>query len=152
MTINTLVWRLAARILISTVIFNTILSNKTHVVAELSVTPLWNITANETDVTSCSLGTDNDLQGVFKLTGDRVQTCSVQLTSSNGTAALIRIPQGVVGVCREAREQTRAVKRNMSSVTTDETLFLCVLAPKTTVYFCRWRATMAAVSISVKYL
>ena len=66
--------------------------NKHVAVAELSVIPLWNITANKTDVESCGLDTDT-AQNVVKFTGYTVITCSVQLILSNGTAALIRIPQ-----------------------------------------------------------
>ena len=66
-------------------------SNNKHVAAELSVIPLWNVTINETDVESCDLAIDDNLQDAVRLTGNTVETCGVQLTSSNGTAALIRI-------------------------------------------------------------
>ena len=94
MTINFSVWRLAAQILISTLILNIILSYSKPVEAELRVNPQWNITANQTDSHLCDLATDINLQDVVIFTGDVIQTCSVQLTASNGTAVQIRIPEG----------------------------------------------------------
>ena len=86
MTIN--IWRLATQILISRLIIYTIVSKNKHVVAELSVIPLWNVTANKPDAESCGLTIDNNRQDVVKFTGDTIKTCSVQLTSLNGHGCL----------------------------------------------------------------
>ena len=89
---------LATTVLMTSFIIKTmIVMISQKVVGELVAIPLWNatagITANYTYVHSCDLTTDNDLLDVVKFTGDKVETCSVQLITSNGTAALIRISQ-----------------------------------------------------------
>ena len=129
MSVNISVWRLAAQTLISTLILNTLASNDKHVVAELSVIPLWNVTVNQTDVESCGLTTDNSVADVAKFSGDAIKTCSVQLALSNGTAALIRIPQGAL---LYAERQDNILNCEMKYVyfTADETCIVVTWHPK----------------------
>ena len=115
---NISVWRLAALILIFSLI-DTLVSKNKHVVAELSVIPLWNFTTNISGTESCRLTkADNNLQDVVKFTGDTVETCSVQLKSSNGTAALIWIPQGAL-VYAERQEDIPYCQMKYIYVTSD---------------------------------
>ena len=129
MMINISVWRLAAQILVSILVFDTMMSSNKHVVAELSVIPLWNITANKTDAKSCGLTMDNNLRDVVKFTGDTITTCSVQLTSSNGTAALVRIPQGTL-VYAERQEDILDCQVKYVSVTPGEPCSFLFRHPK----------------------
>ena len=99
------------------------MSNNRHVVAGLSVIPLWNVSINKTDAAEpCSLGTDNNLQYVVKFTGDTVETCSVQLISSNGTATLIWIPQGAL-VYAKRQENILNCQLKYVSLSADEPCF-----------------------------
>ena len=121
-------WHLVAQIL-SILLLDTVVTNNKHVVAELSVIPLWNVTMNKTDSESCGLGIDNNLQDVVKFTGDAIKTCSVQLTSSNGTAALIRIPQGAF-VYAERNENILNCQMKYLSLAADEPCFFVSRHPK----------------------
>ena len=83
---------LIAKCLITTFILNIAVVENRVVASELTVIPQWNVTLNQTDADFCSLGT-NIQEDVFILTGSSIKTCSVQLTTSNGTTALIQIPE-----------------------------------------------------------
>ena len=127
MTIS--VWRLGAQILISALILNTTVTNNKYAEAELSVIPLWNVTINKTHVDSCDLTIHDSLQDVFRFTADAVKTCSVQLTTSNGTAALIRIPKGAL-VYAERQEDILNCQMKYISLTANEPCFLVSRHPK----------------------
>ena len=120
-----IVWRLAAQMFMSALILNALLLSSKHVVAELNVIPLW----NKADTESCSLAIDNNLQDVVKFTGDPIKTCSVQLASSNGTAAFIQIPQGAL---MYAERQKNILKCQMKyvSLTADEPCVFVSRHPK----------------------
>ena len=66
--------------------------------ADFTIVPLWNVTVgvstNQTDSNSCHLVNASNMYDAVKLTGETDETCSVQLTTSNGTAALIKISKG----------------------------------------------------------
>ena len=128
MTSNILVWRIVAQILTSSLILYIIVSNNKHVVAELSVIPSWNININKTDVESCSLDTDM-AEDVVKFTGYTVKTCSVQLILSNGTAALIRIPQDAL-VYAERQGNILNCQRKYVSFIADAPCFFVSRYPK----------------------
>ena len=129
MALNISVWRLATHILKSTLILDTIVSQNKYVLAEISVTRLWNATVNKTDADSCGLTLDNNLQDLVKFTGDTVKTCSVQLVTSNGTAALIWIPQGAL-VYEEGRENILNCRMKYVSLTADEPCLFVSRHPK----------------------
>ena len=114
MTINTSAWRLAAQISIYTLVITTILSNNKPVAADLSIVPLWNVTANQTDSNSCDLAIHSNLQDIVKLTVYTVETCSVQLTASNETAVLIRIPQGALVYAERQKKILNCQKKYVS--------------------------------------
>ena len=147
MTTNISVWRLAAQIFISTLLLNTTVSNNKHVVAELSVIPLWNVTVNKTDAEPCGLGTDNNLQDAVQFIGDTVETCSVQLTSSNGTAALIRIPQGAL-VYAERQANILNCQMKYVSLTADEPCFFVARHPQLHLFLQGDNANGSSISIT----
>ena len=147
MAINISAWRLAIQILVSSLIVNTTVLKNEHVVAEMSVIPLWNVTVNETDAQSCDLATDNNLQGAVRLTGDTVKTCGVQLTSSNGTAALIRITKGTL-VYAERQENILDCQRKYVSVTADEPCFFVFRHTKLLLFLQGDNANGSSVTIS----
>ena len=146
-TINISVWPLAAHILISALILNSVVWNNKHVVAELSVIPLWNVTINETDAEPCGLGIDSNLPDVVKLIGDTVKTCNVQLTSSNGTAALICIPQGAF-VYTERQENILNCQMKYVSLTANESCFVVSRHPKLQLFLRVDSANSSSVTIS----
>ena len=126
-------WGLVTHFLTTRFILDTlILSNKT-VVAELTIIPLWNITAgvatNQTDSSSCHLTIDSNPQGVVKFTGKTAETCIVQLTTSNGTAALMQIPPGVLFYA-ERQENVLECPMKYISFTSDEPCVFVSWYPK----------------------
>ena len=147
MTINILVWLLAAQIFISTLILNTTVSNNRHVVAELSVIPLWNVSLNKTDAEPCGLGTDNNLQDVVKFNGDTMETCSVQLISSNGTLTLIWIPQAAL-VYAERQENILNCQLKYVSLTADEPCFFVFQHQKLQLFLRADNANSSSITIS----
>ena len=147
MRINISVWRLVAEIIISTLIVNTTVLNHKHVVAELSVIPLWNVTVNKTDAVPCCLGTDSYLCDVVKLIGDKVETCSVQLTSSNGTAALLWIPKGSL-VYAERKENIFKCQMKYVSLSADENCFLVLRHPKVQLFLQGDSTNASSINIS----
>ena len=146
MTINIVVWRLAAQILISSLIINTIASNNEHVVGEVNVIPLWNATVNKTDVESCDLAIDN-LQDVVRFTGDPLKTCSVQLTSSNGTVALIGIPNGAL-VYAERQENILSCQRKYVSLAAIKPCFFVFRHPRLLLFLQGDNANDSSITIS----
>ena len=62
-------------------------------IADLSVIPLWNTTSNQSEADSCLITVGNYRNKAVEFIGHPLYTCGVQLTSSNGTVALIQIPQ-----------------------------------------------------------
>ena len=145
MTINISVWRLAAHILISILILNTIITKKRHAEAELSVISLWDVTVNKTE--SCNLGTDNNLPDVVKFTGDPLKTCSIQITSSNGTTALILIPQGAL-VYMERQEDILKCQMKYVLFPADESCFFVSLHPKLQLFLHGNSANDSSITIS----
>ena len=122
------------------------MSNKTHVAAELSVIPLWNYSMNKTDTESCGLDTDNNVQDAVKFTGDTVETCNVQLTSSNGTAVLIQIPQGAL-IYAERQENILNCQMKYVSITADEPCFFVSRNPKLQLFLQGDNANGSSISI-----
>ena len=145
MRINISTWCLVAQILF-TLLLDTIVTNNKHVVAELSVIPLWNVSLNKTDADPCGLGTDNNLQDVVKFTGDAMETCSVQLTSSNRTAALIWIPQGA-SVYAERQDMLNCQLKYVS-LTADEPCFFLSRHPKLQLFLQGGNAYSSSITIS----
>ena len=86
--------RLATRFFISSLILYIVVLDKKLVVADLSVIPLWNTTSNQNVTNSCLLTVDNYRNDLVKLSGHTLYTCGVQVTPSNGTVAMIQVPQG----------------------------------------------------------
>ena len=89
-------WQLVAKCLISISILHIAVVTNTLVIPQLTVIPQWNVTANQTDSDSCSLGTNDSQEDSVIFTGSLMQSCSVQLITSNETAALIEIPKGAL--------------------------------------------------------
>ena len=111
--------RLATRFFISSLIlYIAVLDNKL-VVADLSVIPLWNITSNQTVANSCLLTVDNYRNEVVKFSGHPLYTCGVQVISSNGTVALIQIPQGAF-LYTEMQGNIPKCQQRYVSITADE--------------------------------
>ena len=116
-------------ILITTFIIHIIVLNNQPVVAELTVVPLWNVTANQTYADTCDLRVDTNRLDVVEFTGDTVQTCSVQLIASNGTTALIQIPQDAL-LYVERQENVLDCQKKYVSVTADEPCIFVSQHPK----------------------
>ena len=75
---------------------NIVVLKSKPVTAELTVIPLRNETTNQTDSESCHLRMNNSMNDdIISLSGDPFQSCVVQVTASNRTAALLQIPQYV---------------------------------------------------------
>ena len=125
------------QILVSSFILTIIVFNYRPILAELTIVPLWNategVTTNQTNSYSCHLANDSNLQDVVKFTGDSVETCSVQLISSNGTAAVIQIPQGV-SVYAARQGHTLAGQMKYVSFTADEPCIFVFRHPKVQLY------------------
>ena len=97
MVFHLFTWRLAVKCVASILILNIVVIKNNVAVSELTVIPKWNITAETlTDGDSCSLGTDNNQEDMIIFGGSTIKTCSVQLTTSNGTAAVLQVPKGTL--------------------------------------------------------
>ena len=119
MAIHIFLLGLATNTLISTVIFTGLVLNNEAVLAELSVTPLWNAVSNQTNHGGCHLYIDTDRQDVIEFTGSPSQTCGVQLDTSNGTASLINIPRNL-SVYAERRGEILDCQKRYVSFQSDE--------------------------------
>ena len=93
------------------------------VVADLSVIPLWNTTSNQTVANSCFLSVDNYRDELIKFSGHTLNTCGVQLTPSNGTVALIQVPQGAFLYSERRGNITKCHERYVS-ITAHESCIL----------------------------
>ena len=140
-------WRLTAQMLIFTLTLNSTASSNNYVVVGLTVTPLWNVAVNKSDVASCSLIVDNNLQDVVRFTGDTRQICSVQLTLSNGTATLIRIPQGVL-LFAERQLNIHNCQMKYVSFVADEPCFFVSRHPELQLFLEGYNANSNSIDIS----
>ena len=123
MELHSTIRQLLAKCLVTTVIFNfAIVANK--VTSQLTIIPQWNVTANQTGEDSCSLGTDDNQEDVVILAGSPIQSCSVQLMITNGTAALIQIPEDTLMYAERKGKLLDCQKKYVSFAANEPCVFL----------------------------
>ena len=112
--------RLVIKLFISGFILHiTVLDNNT-VVADLSVIPVWNAARNQNATGHCLLTCEDTYRNeVVKFRGHPLHTWGVQLTPSNGTLALVQIPQGVF-LCAERQGNIHNCQQRCVSINTNE--------------------------------
>ena len=137
MAIAIAVWGSVSHVFITTFILNTLIMSNKPVMAELTIVPLWNVTfgaaTNQTDPNSCHLTNDSNPQDMVTFTGKIVETCSAQLSTSQGTAALIKIPQGAL-LYAERQENILDCQMKYVSFTSDEPCEFVSQHPKLQLY------------------
>ena len=120
MTESKLLHRLVIRFFVSSFIFQFAVLDDEPIIADLSVFPLWNTTKYQDVSDSCLLSMDNNRNGVIKFSAHHFHVCGIQLTPSNGTVALIQIPQGVF-LYSERQGTIPKCQQRYISITANET-------------------------------
>ena len=119
------VYKSLCRFVILTLILNILVLQQTKfAIADLTVIPLWNATTNQTGAMHCQLSSGNYQAGVTILSENSIQTCRVQLISTNGTAALIQKPYGVSMYVERQANVLDCQKRYVSVTTTEPCVFV----------------------------
>ena len=116
-------WRLAAKYFVLILIISSVLL-KNVAVSQLTVIPQWNVTANETDEDSCSLGTDNNQDDLIIFDGSAIKTCSVKLIIANGTAAVIQIHEGALLYAEREPNIPDCQKKYLSFISDEPCIFV----------------------------
>ena len=121
---------LATNTLVLNLLLNILVLKNEAVLAQLSINPLWNVSSNQTDHDACHLYIDTVRQeDVIEFAGSPSQACSVQLETSNGTAALIYIP-GNLSVYAERQSKVLNCQKRYVSFQSDEPCFVVFQHPQ----------------------
>ena len=116
--------RLTTRFLISSLILYIAVLNNEPVIADLSIIPLWNNTSNQTVADACLLTVDNYRNKLIEFSVHTLYICSVQLTTSNETVALIQVPQGAFLYAERQGNKLKCQQRHVSIIASELCTFM----------------------------